>query len=563
MKHLKYIYIALMIGCSSTAYSQNLEESLTVEGKYMPEVIAAERLSVSPAVISFTAPESNISYDLTGITANFAPDALSMPATGWRDSRVFDTSRGYLNFQLGSWLNSSLSAGYAAVRDEDTRLNIRLQHNSTSLWQAWKADAASGIGFDADKCFRYDETIGADFSHRIAGAGTIAADVQYHLGYFNYYGTDWENSKDKHITAPTQTVNDIYARAKWAGEVSGPLAYHVDADVRHFGYRAAYMPMSFSSSEPSFWKLKGERETTVNVGVGGAYSFSKESKFDLGIQYSGVLNKIGNDVNRFKLTPAYEYSSGNTSLHVGMELAVVSAEKTKFRVAPDVRFTAKKGITAFSASIGGGTRLRTLAWMHSMDYYADPLSGCHDAAYSPLDAKMALQFNPGGKWTFGVEGMWRTTLNESFGGLYQAYLNLDGYALSGNQQTRIHGFSIGVNAGYDFSKYFALNGSCNWQHQNGNAGYLNGFDRPEFTANISAVSRPIDPLFIRLSYGLRAKRYLVEGNISRLNLSADYKITEKISVIAEFNNLLDRHEMLLPDLPTEGFTATGGLQIIF
>ncbi len=563
MKKLKYIYIALVTGCSFPTFSQNLEESLTVEGKYTPEVIAAERLSVSPTVIPLTAPESNIGYDRTGIMANFAPDALGMPATGWRSSRVFDTSRGYISFQLGSWLNSSLSAGYAAVRNEDTRLNIRLQHNSTSLWQAWKANETKEIGLDADKRFRYDETIGADFSHRFSGAGTIAADVQYHLGYFNYYGTNWGNTKDKHIIAPTQTINDIYARAKWAGEVSGPLSYQIDADVRHFGYRAAYTPTIASSSENAFMKGKGDRETSVNLGAGTAYSFSKESRFDISLQYSGVLNTIGNDVNRFKMTPAYEYSRGNISLRVGMELAVVSAEKTKFRVAPDVRFTAKKGITAFSASVGGGTRLRTLAWMHSMDYYADPLSGCHDAAYSPLDAKMALQFNPGGKWTFGMEGMWRTTLHESFGGLYQAFLNHDSYAHSDNQQTRIHGFSIGVNAGYDFSKYFALNGRCNWQHQNGNAGYLNGFDRPEFTANLSAVSRPIDPLFIRLSYDLRAKRYLVEGNISRLNLAADYKITEKLSVIAEFNNLLNRHEMLFPDLPTEGFTATGGLQIIF
>ncbi len=53
------------------------------------------------------------------------------------------------------------------------------------------------------------------------------------------------------------------------------------------------------------------------------------------------------------------------------------------------------------------------------------------------------------------------------------------------------------------------------------------------------------------------------GNMSRLDLSADYRITDKISVGIELNNLLNRHEEFLPDLPLEGFNAMGGVQVTF
>lgn len=320
----------------------------------------------------------------------------------------------------------------------------------------------------------------------------------------------------------------------------------------------------------------GQRETAVNAGGKLDYKFSKGNSLGIDITYTGIFNNNKEyhmdedlNVNRLRIVPAYEYNRDNMSLRIGAELAVVSAFDTKFRVAPDVRFSLRNGITAFSATIGGGTHLRTLAWMHEMDYYSSPLYVCDHAAYSPIDARVALQLNPGGRWTLGLEGLWRTTLDETLGGTYQAYLNFIRLPYSAATyssiygQTRIQGFSLGVNAGYEFCRYFGLKGRANWQPQHGKRGILNGFDRPAVTATLSALSHPTEALSISLDYNLRAKRYLVNGNISRLNLSADYRITERLSAGVEFCNLLNRHEMLLPDLPSEGLTVNAGVQLTF
>ncbi|MDE7409710.1 MAG: hypothetical protein K2N09_06780 [Muribaculaceae bacterium] len=561
-----YIALAALTAIPCMAPAQSITESVTVEGRYTPDIIPADRLALFPAAMVLTAPESPMTYDRKGVAASFAPDALSMPATGWRATKAYDSSRGYVDLRSGSWLNSSLSAGFSAIRTEDTRLNVYLQHNSTSLWHAWKEDKATGKP-GADKRFRYDETIGADASHRFSGTGTLSGAIRYHFGSFNYYGTDRGMTEDGLIKAPTQNINDVYARVGWAGESYGKLAYSAEADVRYFGYKYAYIlgPVT----ESMIIRLPGSRETVLNIkgdvnyGLGNVAGNS--GRIGAGIRYSGVYNSLYYNVNRVEITPAYTISDKNYTLRLGVNAAVVdNYRKTRFRIAPDVRFSARKGLAALSATVGGGTHLRTLAWRHTMDYYSDPDEGCYEAAYSPLDVNLSLQLNPGGRWTAGIGGTWNTTLDETFGGLFQAMINKDlKYFGKYPEKGRIRGFSVAVNAGYEFCRYVAIKGKASWQPQDGSKGILNGFDRPEFTADVSAESSPIDKLSLRLDYRLRAKRWLLPGNMSRLDLSADYRVTDRISVGIELDNLLNRHEEFLPGLPMEGFNVMGGVQIVF
>lgn len=536
MRILRHILAATVLAfCAETMWAQSITESVTVEGKYTPEIIPADRLALLPATVTLKAPESPMAYDRKGLAANFAPDALNMPATGWKATKAYNTSKGYVDMWLGSWLNSSLSAGYSVIDLPDTRLNVYLQHNSTSLWQAWEKDPDEGLAA-ADKRFRYDECIGADFQNNLTGKGTVSAGVQYHIGYFNYYTAITNGIEDGHYKAPTQTLNDLSARVSWSAKPTERLSYDVKADVRYFGFR------------------EGERETTLDAGGDIAYTVNDKSRLDAELLYTGVLNNIGNDVNRLKLTPGYELTIGPSSLlRIGIDLALTTGSKTRFRAAPDVRFSTRKGIIALSAKAGGGTNLRTLAWMHASDYYSNPFAGCFQAAYTPLDIDLALQLNPGGKWTAGAEWEWRTTKDETLAALYASPVHI----------SNIHGFSLSVNAGYEFCRQFSLKGLASWQPQKENTGFMNGFDRPELTASLSAESRPTDKLSLKLDFALRARRQLGLKSFSSLNLTGDYQITDKISVGAAICNLLNRKQEILPGLPVEGINATAGVQIVF
>lgn len=550
---------AAIAAITPAALGQNLEESVTVEGKYSPDYIPADRLPLLPSAIALPAPESRMEYDRRGVAADFAPDALSMTATGWRATKNYDDSRGYVALSLGSWLNASLSAGYTAIKTDATTLGVRLQHNSTSLWKAWTDKA--GLP-DADTRRRYDETIGADLRHSFGDAGTLSAGVQYHLGYFNYYSATACGEKDGHFDAPTQTLNDASIRLRWSGPSKGKLLYSASADFRHFGYRAAYTPVITDHIALAYGK--GERESTLNIGGDLFYRLGGDCRIGTGLLYSGVFNAIGNNVNRVQLTPGYDMTGKDYTLHVGVNLAVASAEKTRFRIAPDVRLDIRKGLCTMTAAVGGGTYLRTLAWMHQMDYYSNPAAGCTEAAYSPIDARLGAQLNPGGKWTAGIEASWRTVLDETLGGTYALLLNgIYGYEESRHQADRIHGFSLALNAGYEFCRYFGLKARATWQPQHGTVGVLNGFDRPVFTLDARAESHPTDRLTIGLDYGLRACRVMMDGNYCDLSLRGEYRVTDRLAVGAELMNLLNRKQQLLPGLPLEGITATAGIQMTF
>lgn len=125
----------------------------------------------------------------------------------WDAGRPATPGRGYLELTLGSWLDANLSAGFAPIRKENERLDIRLQHNSTSLWKPFKtsaqpgsasaadanaadANSSNGSGRDAlfgQRRFAYQEQIGVDYWRDFRGKGSLGVSAQYHLGYFNYY----------------------------------------------------------------------------------------------------------------------------------------------------------------------------------------------------------------------------------------------------------------------------------------------------------------------------------------------------------------------------------------
>lgn len=565
MKTSVFRHIALAATLATTAFAsaQSLDESVTVEGTYRPEIIPADRLPLVPDLLRFSAPESRMQFDQNPVSANFAPDALTMPSTDWRVRKNYSATRGYLDFRLGSWLNSSLSAGYAPIRNDATTLNVWLQHCSTSLWrEKWEAE---GTKHEGPKRFRYDETIGADLSHRFAGAGRLDADLRYHLGYFNYYmlSSDWIDNLNK---IPTQTLNDASVNLRWEGRTYGKYNYEAYANVRYFGYRRMYELHGnlLSSQTPAIELLQTtpDRETSVNAGGNLRYAHNGCSSWQADLGYSGVINSLGSDVNRLQITPAYLYTQGNTALRVGVKATAVDS---KFRIAPDVVLTYSSGILALKAAVGGGTHLRTLAWMHDLAYYSDPQNGCHRAAYTPVDARLAFQLNPGGRWTSGIEGYWHTTKDERTVGFYGDRIFFNLFDIPGDWMTEnLHGFSLAVNAGYDFCKEFSVKGNATWQPQHDNTGVLNGFDRPEFTANLSACSSPIEKLSVRLDYNLRARRYGANGDVHLLNLNADYRITDRISVGAELNNLLNRrHQLYGSDVEIEGFNFAVGAQLTF
>lgn len=621
MKKVKtaYIYPLLLLTaafCASDAAAQ-LNESINVEGKYVPEIIHADRINTYPSRLRFNIETSPLNYETAGVPTAFEPDALTLPATGWRASRTPSRYRGYVDLGLGSWLNSTLSAGYSFIDGGKTRFGVRLQHNSISLWKPGLLDPVDKI-----KQFRYDEAIGLYASHDLGNAGRISGSLDYHAGYFNYYGYNpsylWATSTGSStpftdVKAPTQTLNDIAFRAMWNTKAAiDDISAYAGAGVRYFGYRAFHNPAAYV---PDFSKnrytIRGARETDVNLLGGLLFPTSTTSAvgFDADINvvaYSGGDDAKGFPVpdtyGIFTITPYYSFTRSNLNVRIGADLDFAAKAGIKgdrynaFHIAPDVKVDFRGKSASLYLHLLGGSRLNTLAANSALDYYQTPYIYNSEPVYTPLDAKLGAGFGPFAGFSANIGIAYRISRGERAGGDYMTVINqslqstyMDDtgrehlMAYMPGTRYNLHGFSVNAELVYRLGDILEIDLAGTYQPQKEKEGYFNGYDRPRLTADASLQVNPTDKLKIRLGYQYRGVRncwysYYCKApsgkeisrmeatrlpDITLLNLGASYSFTDRFSLWAQADNLLNRHVDFLPSLPQNGIIITGGFSFLF
>lgn len=596
--------------------AQTLHESINVEGKYVPDIIRTDRIYAFPQARRFPLESSPMAYDWKSVPASFSPTLMTMTVTGWRTSRIPDTHRRYLDADLGSWLNSNLSAGGRFIDNDDTRAGAWLQFNSSSLEKMKLGEATADR-----KRFRYDGTIGLYGSHNFGEAGTLSAALNWHLGYFNYfmYLPDVADDKD-----PTQTLNDIALRLAWDSPVrKESLVWHAEAGLRHFGYRSLYLPTSPLSAATPAGGISGKpaRETRIRAQVNLAMPWKSGSEIGADLRIDGLLYSAQSDIvyapgitleapdnyGQAALTPYYRFSRGLLNVKAGAEIDLTfnaGPERSRyslFHIAPDVSLDFRKGAAGVYLNVKGGSRLRTLADMHEENYYTLPTLSCTRPVYTPLDAALGVTFGPFAGFSAGAEIAYRISNHTDMGGWYPYILTGRGNPWSGvaelagytplygfdNEGLNVSGFSVGLNLGYTTGKVFSIKGDAHYQPQKGETGYFNGYDRARWVIDATAELNPWHTFRFSVGYEYRGVRNIYSrlenmtpGNVingkgkdrvtalrlpdlTLLKAGVSYDITPAFGIRVDAQNLLNRHDVLLPGLPGEGLSITGGLRILF
>lgn len=551
---------------ASLPASAQFDQSISVEGKYVPEVIRLDRINAFPRQEKFELETSPLSYDSNGVPACFGQSIYTLPAMGWRDSRLVSRQRGYLDFGMGSWLNSTLSAGYRFLQDETTSFGVRLQHNSTSLWQPNFPTHSSD-----NKMYRYDEAIGLYGSHLFEGKGRLEAAADYHLGIFDYYGynpafgpIDGYYSDQNFYKAPKQTLNDFSFRVDWRSLTSSDnISWNVGAGVRYFGYSDFYIPTLVPAPGAplpvlgDLGKYKSTHETDINLRAGLNFPLSDKSAVGLDLNadallYSGFKTEepqFGGPNNIFmstdgllkpdsyflaSLTPYYRFAIDRLNIRIGVDIDIAANagmpdnRYSAFHFAPDVMADYDGGGARLFLHLQGGSRLNTLASNAQLDYYQMPFVSNTRPVYSPLDGEFGVSFGPFSGFSAGLGFAFRVSKGEYTGGWYQAAINgtlypglITNLPISASNSQSIgdinyskaiqgsydlHGYSLRANIGYDLGKIFKISAHGSYQPQAGKKGYFNGLDRPRWVADITAETNPIDPLKLSLSYNYRGVR---------------------------------------------------------
>lgn len=569
---MKKMLAKAMVAAFALPAMAQYNQDITVEGRYVPEFIPRDRIALFPEAVRFGVDNSVLQYSLPGVTVDFLPEAIPIPATPWRATRVPYDARGYVQFGLGSYLQSTLSAGYRIIDDNTSTLGVRLQHNSTSLWKP-RITPGSDTRME-----RYDETLGVYGSKEFTGKGHLSASGQWHIGNFDYYGSTAPS-------APTQTLNDASVRLGWTSARRPAIAWNVSAGARYFGYRRFYSPQAglpFPASQT------GTRETHIDLDA--AMDFKLSTVSTLSLDLTGDLLLYGNTVSKtgsapllaspdnygmITLAPKYVYLKGGLRFQAGANLDFAvdagkpGARYNTFHISPDVRLDYESGPLAIFVAVQGGTQLHTLASAWQTDYYQSPLLLSSLPVYTPMEARAGLTAGYFSGFRVGIEGGWRMQKDACPDGFYTLWLN--GAAsdnLFADTRTDLHGWEAGLTAGYDAGKWFGVEARCFYRPQNGDTGWCDGPERSRWTARIEVKSNPVSPLELRLAYDYRGVRSagrecLRMPDITNLSFGASWKFTPKVSVWLQADNLLCTKTVYLPGLPEPRLGLTAGAELRF
>ncbi len=636
-------YISLALTALAISAQAQYNQSIAVEGKYKPDVFKLERINSFPKLTKMSIESEALLTERKGIQTPFAPSLLPMPATGWNDTRTVSEDRGYLTLGSGSWLNSTLSAGYRIIQNSNADLGVSLQHNSTSLWEP-KVSKSN----PTTKMWRYDEVASLYGGYTFQDWGRLQASADLHLGYFNYYGFNpiWQPSIGgdpiEKLATPNQHIDDIATRISWK-PASKPddISWNIGAGYRRFAYRNSTVIVSALANSgiqtplPQFPNISAYECVRMDGGVPAENNFSLNGNFHFPLQDHSAL---GMDLNSnyilysqgktsiyeaprnyglISLNPYYRFQKAGFNFKVGgnIDLFITNRKKTTtepskgpqyltglepqnyslFHITPQLDIDWSRGRLAAWFNLKGGTELHTLASSYELDYWQMPTKIYGKPTYIPIDAELGLRVEPITGLSIGARLDYRMARNQYLGGWSMAALNYADCPMPGlpeehyfnyNAQGGINmqGIALGASLNYKYNQWIELEADGSYAPQRGTIGFFNGYDRPQYTASASLQTNPWSSLKLKVGYDFRGKRAIyAQGeyatdypstwvttlesmplpDISQLNAGASYDIFKNLNVWVQANNILNRREIILPDLPSQGVSVTAGFGFTF
>lgn len=235
LKHKIYSAV-LAIVFTGNLSAQIKDETFVFEGLENVKITKQERIAHLPSSLELKMNHSGLQYSDAGVPADVNSFLMPLSALPWKDSCKYDDAVGYFDFGMGSYLDIIGSAGLKIINCPNTKLGIRLQHNSSTAFAPFE-DEVNGLKPKKRRLF--DEYVGIYGSHTIEDMGRIDASLNYRMGYFNYYAL--LTNKNGDLKQPSQTVNSFDAAVRFSSLTDKRLQWNIGLEYNYFGYRRLYL----------------------------------------------------------------------------------------------------------------------------------------------------------------------------------------------------------------------------------------------------------------------------------------------------------------------------------
>ncbi|SNS14263.1 hypothetical protein SAMN06295967_10440 [Belliella buryatensis] len=382
--------------------------------------------------------------------------------------------------------------------------------------------------------------------------------VDYARDAFNFYGYDPDNELLTDFITSENIFNTIKVKAGISNlEKMSELNYDANIGVRLFND-------SFSAVENEFL-INGKAD----------FWFSEYMKTEVNgtLSLTNPADELYRDINRnyFKIQPNVVYRKGGLNLSAGANIIfendITDNKKADFHVYPafNASYMIQDGFGVYAGY--EGDVLRKTYYDFVME---NPFLGPSEQLLNTTQNFLAKA---------GIKGVINGEFSYEAGVAVGQYANMHFFTsdptdtlkfnLVYDSDTRLINYNAKVN--WEYQDWYKLTGAVNY-YQYTLSDLQAAFHRPEWELTLGNTFKPTGKLLIHananLMGGIVAFNPGIEGTtvlpaILDLHIKADYKITDRFSVFAVGNNLLNQRNQRFLNYPVRGIQGIGGLTVKF
>ena len=581
----------------NTKEETEINRQMTLEREYDPTIMDASKINTLPQVREMVVQKRPIVY--SDYTSPLYPDNKInvLPSGMFMMDIDRYANRGYFHLAGGMLMNFTGDFGYHLLDTDRDDLRFHFSHRSTNGNVQFLDE-----NFGKRKAKLNDNSGGLDFKH-VFDELTLSLGGSAGFSAFNYYGMptninfappsylDYAPIRTSYFencdTLTNQINRNINVYAGVASNSKEKLGYHAGIDYTNFNQK-----YSLSAD----YKGITENNIGLNFGLNSPVQNNQNFGIDLRLNilsYTSpeLLAEIPTDSinfgNRFELTfsPYYKLDKEFLKLLLGINLMLVSQDKTDFFVSPNIQLDVPFSTSSvFYVDLGGGIESNTMSQLSRINRYVNPAFP-PDASKTWLDGQLGVRSSiASGLWIQIFGGYKYTEADVFFNPSMYPWIN-DGFNnVSTVYQPNSQRLQIGASLKYDYKNIFGfyLKGTYNhytltnedtWKNRINDIADnedINPYGKPTVTVNMGLYAKPVTPLTLNLDYNILSGMYAYYNgenmkmkSVNDLRLRASWQFSNMFSLYAQLNNLLFQRQELIFGYPLQPFTAMAGFNINF
>ncbi|WP_339865166.1 TonB-dependent receptor [uncultured Algoriphagus sp.] len=502
-------------------------------------------------------------YLVTSYPLNLKPLELKPePSQKVYSPERMDLYRGYIRAGYGNFASPLLEARYMGTDIADFNYSLQLNHQSFGkgpVLAEESKEAHTNLGFD-----------GSYFTDQVEVFGGLS----WNQDSYQFYGVDPRYVSDTEVEGGFEG-NVLQAIEAKAGireiEKVGPFSYEGQLSFRNF--TDSYMVKENQFGVEASGTFRPTEDWAGKVGLSYFSTSPEDLNYSLKRTYFAVRPTVSYQYEAFNFTAGLNLVSENDSLeNKSSDFHVFPVLKASYQFAEEFGFFGEfsgdvKRNTYYSfvmenPYLGPSEQLLNTVQNYKIE---GGIEGQFQGAFSYRGAINMSRYN---QMYFFVNNYTSNTLDSE----------TEKFQLVYDEKTTV--FNINAELGYKFSDLYSLNSRLDL-YQYDLSTQAEAWSRPVWELRINNQVTPIERLIVQanlnLMGGIKARgedlsdvvgitgpfEVVKLKTIADLQLKADYGITDRISVFAEGNNLLNGKNMRWLNYPTRGIQFIGGASFKF